>query len=174
MLTVFGFGFAICLQFLQAHLTQAWLAVSDEPSAKVPGGYFYTCVLSHPAHKRGRLSFRNVSSRSALSCRAFHSPLEREITGSAVSPIGTYITNQGLRSLRPGVEMRRRTPALQSRAVPVESFGTRSRRTADNSCSTRDLWNIPRVGPMLIASDVTSPVPTPDDSGEQLGESNAP
>jgi hypothetical protein len=25
----------------QAHLTQAWLAVSDEPRAKVTGGYFY-------------------------------------------------------------------------------------------------------------------------------------
>jgi hypothetical protein len=25
----------------QAHLTQAWLAVSDDPGARVTGGYFY-------------------------------------------------------------------------------------------------------------------------------------
>jgi hypothetical protein len=30
----------------KAHVTQAWLATSDEPAAKVTGGYFY--------HKRPR------------------------------------------------------------------------------------------------------------------------
>ena len=32
----------------QAHLTQAWLAVSDEPEAKVTGRYFYHLRLLAP------------------------------------------------------------------------------------------------------------------------------
>jgi NAD(P)-dependent dehydrogenase (short-subunit alcohol dehydrogenase family) len=45
----------------QAHLTQAWLAGSDEPEAKVTGGYFY-----HLRPRAPNLQGRNVAFQDRL------------------------------------------------------------------------------------------------------------
>jgi len=53
----------------QGHLTQAWLAVSEEPQAKVTGGYFYHQQPAdvHPAAKKPELQKRLLDCCSEVS-----------------------------------------------------------------------------------------------------------
>jgi hypothetical protein len=49
----------------QAHRTQVWLAASDDPKARVTGGYFYHLKSKAPSPKETIRRYRTVSSPSA-------------------------------------------------------------------------------------------------------------
>ena len=49
----------------QAHLTQAWLATSDEPAARTSGGYFYHLKRREPNPEARDIACRTGSSTSA-------------------------------------------------------------------------------------------------------------
>src|SRR5262245_65111226 len=42
----------------QAHLTQAWLAASDDPAARTTGGYFYHLKPRHPNPQASDIAFQ--------------------------------------------------------------------------------------------------------------------
>jgi NAD(P)-dependent dehydrogenase (short-subunit alcohol dehydrogenase family) len=43
----------------QAHLTQAWLAASDDPAARTTGGYFYHLKPRHPKPQASDIAFQD-------------------------------------------------------------------------------------------------------------------
>ena len=43
----------------QAHLTQAWLAASDDPAARTTGGYFYHLKPRHPNLQASDIAFQD-------------------------------------------------------------------------------------------------------------------
>src|SRR5262245_7206507 len=43
----------------QAHLTQAWLAASDDPAARTTGGYFYHLKPRHPNPQASDIAFQD-------------------------------------------------------------------------------------------------------------------
>ena len=43
----------------QGHLTQAWLATSDEPAARTTGGYFYHLKRREPNPEAGEISLQD-------------------------------------------------------------------------------------------------------------------
>ena len=43
----------------QAHLTQAWLATSDDPEARTTGGYFYHLERREPNPQAGDVALQN-------------------------------------------------------------------------------------------------------------------
>ena len=49
----------------QAHLTQAWLATSDEPAARTSGGYFYHLKRREPNPEAQDVALQDRSSPSA-------------------------------------------------------------------------------------------------------------